>query len=39
GEPGELTMFVYGRQDAAKVETEGDKEAIEKLQGAKQLGI
>lgn len=39
GEPGELTMFVFGRQDAAKVETEGDKEAIERLQGAKQLGI
>ncbi|MFI6940971.1 TIGR03085 family metal-binding protein [Streptomyces sp. NPDC050418] len=39
GEPGELTMFVFGRQDSAKVEVEGDKEAIERLQGAKQLGL
>ncbi|MBC9712157.1 TIGR03085 family protein [Streptomyces sp. TRM66268-LWL] len=39
GEPGELTMYVFGRQGAAKVEVEGDKEAIERLQGAKQLGI
>ncbi|SDK08787.1 TIGR03085 family metal-binding protein [Streptomyces indicus] len=39
GEPGELTMYVFGRQEAAKVEVEGDKEAIERLQGAKQLGL
>ncbi|NGO81683.1 TIGR03085 family protein [Streptomyces sp. YC504] len=39
GEPGELTMFLLGRQESAKVEVEGDKEAIERLQGSKQLGI
>ncbi|WP_415950910.1 TIGR03085 family metal-binding protein [Streptomyces sp. KLOTTS4A1] len=39
GEPGELTMFVFGRQEAAKVEVEGEKEAIERLRGAKQLGL
>lgn len=27
GEPGELTLFAYGRQEAAQVEIEGDKEA------------
>ncbi|MET9529018.1 MULTISPECIES: TIGR03085 family metal-binding protein [unclassified Streptomyces] len=27
GEPGELTMFAFGRQDAAKVEVDGDPEA------------
>ena len=35
GEPGELTMFVTGRFDAAKVEFEGDKEAVAKLLEAK----
>ncbi|MDI3402972.1 TIGR03085 family metal-binding protein [Streptomyces cavernicola] len=39
GEPGELTMFLFGRQDHARVELEGDKEAIELLHGAKQLGL
>ncbi|MFD5555878.1 TIGR03085 family metal-binding protein [Streptomyces sp. NPDC127068] len=39
GEPGELLMFAFGRQDAASVELEGDKEALEKLHGAKQIGI
>lgn len=34
GEPGELTMFVFGRQDTAQVETEGDKDAVAKLHDA-----
>ncbi|MER7201870.1 TIGR03085 family protein [Streptomyces sp. CB01635] len=39
GEPSELLMFAFGRQDAARVETEGEKDAIGKLHEAKQLGI
>ncbi|MDI3389758.1 TIGR03085 family metal-binding protein [Streptomyces sp. B-S-A8] len=39
GEPGELTMFAFGRLDHARVEQDGDKEAIELLHGAKQLGL
>ncbi|MEU9880530.1 TIGR03085 family metal-binding protein [Streptomyces phaeochromogenes] len=39
GEPSELVMFVHGRQNAADVELEGDKDAIAKLHEAKQLGI
>ncbi len=39
GEPSELLLFLYGRQNAAKVELDGDKEAIDKLHGSKQLGI
>ncbi|MFM9367329.1 TIGR03085 family metal-binding protein [Streptomyces sp. Da 82-17] len=39
GEPGELTMFLFGRQEHARVELDGDKEAIELLHGAKQLGL
>ncbi|MFF7180546.1 TIGR03085 family metal-binding protein [Streptomyces sp. NPDC008121] len=39
GEPGELTMFLFGRQDAAKVEIDGEQDAVERLQQAKQLGI
>ncbi|MFK0264979.1 TIGR03085 family metal-binding protein [Streptomyces angustmyceticus] len=38
GEPGELTMFAFGRQDAADVELDGDKEAVERLRSAK-LGV
>ncbi|MET9517141.1 TIGR03085 family metal-binding protein [Streptomyces sp. NPDC002994] len=38
GEPGELVLFAFGRQDAARVEMEGDKEAIARLREAK-LGI
>ncbi|MBF6046842.1 TIGR03085 family protein [Streptomyces sp. NRRL B-1677] len=38
GEPAELTLFAFGRQTAARVELEGDKDAVAKLQGA-QLGI
>ncbi|MFE9660496.1 MULTISPECIES: TIGR03085 family metal-binding protein [unclassified Streptomyces] len=39
GEPGELLMFAFGRQDAASVDLAGDQEAVEKLHGAKQIGI
>ncbi|MGW7299238.1 TIGR03085 family metal-binding protein [Streptomyces sp. NPDC054829] len=39
GEPSELLLFLYGRQSAAEVELDGDKEAITKLHEAKQLGI
>ncbi|RVU15719.1 TIGR03085 family protein [Streptomyces antnestii] len=39
GEPSELLLFAFGRQDAARVETDGDKDAIGKLHEAKQLGI
>ncbi|MEU8546873.1 TIGR03085 family metal-binding protein [Streptomyces roseoverticillatus] len=38
GDPGELTLFVFGRQTAARVELEGDKDAVAKLEGAR-LGI
>ncbi|MER7957668.1 TIGR03085 family metal-binding protein [Streptomyces sp. NPDC096030] len=39
GEPGELTMFVFGRQDQAKVELDGEQDAIDRLHETKQLGI
>ncbi|MEU0911614.1 TIGR03085 family metal-binding protein [Streptomyces althioticus] len=39
GEPSELVMFAYGRQGAAKVELEGDENAIAQLRATKQLGI
>ncbi|MFI1127700.1 TIGR03085 family metal-binding protein [Streptomyces althioticus] len=39
GEPSELVLFAYGRQDAAKVELEGDENAIAQLRATKQLGI
>lgn len=39
GEPSELLLFLYGRQSAAKVELDGDKDAIAKLHEAKELGI
>ncbi|MBM4796227.1 TIGR03085 family protein [Streptomyces sioyaensis] len=38
GEPGELTMFAFGRQEAADVALDGDKEAIDRLLTAK-LGV
>ena len=38
GEPAELTMFAFGRQSAAKVEAEGDKDAVAKVYEAK-LGV
>jgi len=39
GEPGELMLFLLGRTDAAKVEAEGDKDAVAKLREGKELGI
>ncbi|MDN3020890.1 TIGR03085 family metal-binding protein [Streptomyces sp. S.PB5] len=39
GEPSELLLFLYGRQNAAEVELDGDKDAIAKLHEAKELGI
>ncbi|MGQ5226847.1 TIGR03085 family metal-binding protein [Streptomyces sp. MN3] len=39
GEPSELVMFAYGRQGAAKVELDGDENAIAQLRASKQLGI
>ncbi|MBL1089004.1 MULTISPECIES: TIGR03085 family metal-binding protein [Streptomyces] len=38
GEPGELTLFAFGRQEAADVQLDGDKEAVDRLLAAK-LGI
>lgn len=38
GEPGELMMFASGRQDAAKVEVDGDAEASAKAIEAR-LGL
>ncbi|MFE5795111.1 TIGR03085 family metal-binding protein [Streptomyces sp. NPDC056503] len=39
GEPGELTMYLYGRTEVAKVGLEGEPDAIELLNTTKQLGI
>ncbi|WP_112470023.1 TIGR03085 family metal-binding protein [Streptomyces triticisoli] len=39
GEPSELLLFAFGRQSAARVEVEGDKDAISKLSESKQLGL
>ncbi|MEV7385001.1 MULTISPECIES: TIGR03085 family metal-binding protein [unclassified Streptomyces] len=39
GEPSELLMFAFGRVNAAKVELDGDENAITKLYESKQLGI
>ncbi|MGW6547858.1 TIGR03085 family metal-binding protein [Streptomyces massasporeus] len=39
GEPSELVLFSYGRQSAAKVDLDGDENAIAKLHESKQLGI
>ncbi|MFE5869149.1 TIGR03085 family metal-binding protein [Streptomyces roseifaciens] len=38
GEPGELTLFVFGRQAAARVELDGEKDAVAEVEGA-ELGI
>jgi uncharacterized protein (TIGR03085 family) len=38
GEPAELTLFAFGRQTAASVDAEGDKDAIAKVHAAK-LGM
>ncbi|MER7790718.1 MULTISPECIES: TIGR03085 family metal-binding protein [unclassified Streptomyces] len=37
-EPAELAVFLFGRQDVARVELEGDKEAVATIQTAK-LGL
>ncbi|MGW2228943.1 TIGR03085 family metal-binding protein [Streptomyces formicae] len=39
GEPAELLMFVYGRQEVADVALDGDKDAIATLHDSKQLGL
>ncbi|MFF4897433.1 TIGR03085 family metal-binding protein [Streptomyces sp. NPDC001068] len=39
GEPSELLMFAFGRQNAAKVSVDGDAIAITELQDSKRLGI
>ncbi|MEV7318546.1 TIGR03085 family metal-binding protein [Streptomyces sp. NPDC093970] len=39
GEPSELLMFAFGRQNAAKVSVDGDAVAITELQDSKRLGI
>jgi uncharacterized protein (TIGR03085 family) len=39
GEPSELVIFTYGRKEAARVEVDGDKDAIARLHETKQLGI
>lgn len=39
GEPAELLMYVYGRQEVADVELDGDKAAIATLHETKQLGL
>jgi len=38
GEPSELLLFAFGRQDAADVQVEGEKEAVERLNRA-ELGM
>ncbi|CQR64553.1 TIGR03085 family metal-binding protein [Streptomyces leeuwenhoekii] len=39
GEPSELLLFAFGRQNAAKVDLDGEKDAIARLMETKQLGI
>ncbi|MGW5126390.1 TIGR03085 family metal-binding protein [Streptomyces sp. NPDC004069] len=39
GEPSELLLFAFGRQNAARVETVGDQDAVTKLSETKQLGL
>ncbi|MER6265689.1 TIGR03085 family metal-binding protein [Streptomyces sp. 900105755] len=39
GEPSELLMYAFGRQNTAKVEVAGDENAIAKLNESKKLGI
>ncbi|MFJ9349623.1 TIGR03085 family metal-binding protein [Streptomyces sp. NPDC101237] len=39
GDPSELLMFAFGRQNAAKVAVDGDETAIATLHDSKQLGI
>ncbi|MGW0764972.1 TIGR03085 family metal-binding protein [Streptomyces sp. NPDC002676] len=39
GEPSELLLFAFGRQNAAKVDLEGDTDAITQLHESRQLGF
>ncbi|MFJ6668572.1 MULTISPECIES: TIGR03085 family metal-binding protein [unclassified Streptomyces] len=39
GEPSELLLFAFGRDRAARVELEGEADAIDKLHSSKQLGF
>ncbi|MER6919054.1 TIGR03085 family protein, partial [Streptomyces spiralis] len=39
GEPSELLLFAFGRQNAARVELEGEQDAISKVSETKQLGF
>ncbi|MFJ9177888.1 TIGR03085 family metal-binding protein [Streptomyces sp. NPDC102360] len=39
GAPSELVMFAFGRQEAADVEMEGEKSAVERLTETKALGL
>ncbi|MFF8988589.1 TIGR03085 family metal-binding protein [Streptomyces sp. NPDC014983] len=39
GEPSELLLFAFGRDRAARVELEGDADAIDTLHSSKQLGF
>ncbi|MFZ3556873.1 TIGR03085 family metal-binding protein [Streptomyces sp. BH055] len=39
GAPAELVMFAFGRQEAADVEMDGEKSAIERLTETKALGL
>ncbi|CAL9397052.1 hypothetical protein SUDANB58_01369 [Streptomyces sp. enrichment culture] len=39
GEPSELLLFAFGRQDAARVELDGEKDAIARLRETRRLGI
>lgn len=38
GEPAELLLYAFGRQDAADVEVEGDRAAVDRLRAA-ELGM
>ncbi|MER6616142.1 TIGR03085 family metal-binding protein [Streptomyces xantholiticus] len=35
GEPGEMTVFAFGRQEAARVDLDGDKDAVARLRDTK----
>jgi uncharacterized protein (TIGR03085 family) len=39
GDPGELLLFLFGRQEQAKVELDGEKSAVERVSGGKELGL
>ncbi|MER5439536.1 TIGR03085 family metal-binding protein [Streptomyces sp. NPDC002790] len=39
GAPSELVMFVFGRQEAADVEMDGEKSAVDRLTETKALGL